>query len=80
MQQFEYKGRYDEVKEGVHPYNAGVVGTIKPERNADDLRCEMEKLRVDFAYQTNKLKSENEKLKECIVRMAMGKYGVLNDD
>lgn len=30
-------------------------------------------------YRANKAESENRMLKECIVRMTLGRYGVLND-
>lgn len=52
------------------------------QRYTDALRCELEKYKKEaeeFEYQYNRLRSENEMLKECVVRMCMGRYGVLNE-
>ena len=40
---------------------------------------EYEKRLVDAEYRARKAESENAMLKECIVRMALGRYGVLNE-
>lgn len=40
---------------------------------------EREKLMAELGYRANKAESDNAMLKECIVRMALGRYGVLND-
>lgn len=40
---------------------------------------EREKLMAELEYRANKAEGNNEMLKECIVRMALGRYGVLND-
>lgn len=45
-----------------------------------DMPLEEYKKRLDDAeYRARKAESENAMLKECIVRMALGRYGVLND-
>ena len=38
-----------------------------------------DKMLAELQYQYDKETSENKQLKECIVRMALGRYGVLND-
>lgn len=43
------------------------------------LREEYEKRLADAEYRARMAEKENAMLKECIVRMAMGRYGVLND-
>ena len=40
---------------------------------------EYRKRLCDAEYRAHKAESENAMLKECIVRMALGRYGVLND-
>lgn len=40
---------------------------------------EIEKRMSELDYRANKTESDNNMLKECIVRMALGRYGVLND-
>ena len=40
---------------------------------------EYEKRLYEAEYRAKRAESENAMLKECIVRMAMGRYGVLND-
>ena len=40
---------------------------------------EREKLMAELDYRANKAESDNKMLKELIVRMALGRYGVLND-
>ena len=40
---------------------------------------EYRKRLAEAEYRANKAESENKMLKECIVRMALGRYGVLND-
>ena len=45
----------------------------------DMSREEYQKRLVDAEYRAHKAESENKMLKECIVRMALGRYGVLND-
>ena len=40
---------------------------------------EYEKRLYEAKYRAKRAESENAMLKECIVRMAMGRYGVLND-
>ena len=40
---------------------------------------EKEKLMAEMENRAIKAESENKVLKECIVRMALGRYGVLND-
>lgn len=40
---------------------------------------EYEKRLADAEYRARMAEKENAMLKECIVRMAMGRYGVLND-
>lgn len=40
---------------------------------------ETQKHIAELEYQYNKEHSENKMLKECIVRMALGRYGVLNE-
>ena len=33
----------------------------------------------EYEYQLKRLRSDNEMLKECVVRMCLGRYGVLNE-
>lgn len=40
---------------------------------------EKEKLMAELEYRAKKAEGDNNMLKECIVRMALGRYGVLND-
>lgn len=40
---------------------------------------EREKLMAELDNRANKAERDNKVLKECIVRMALGRYGVLND-
>ena len=40
---------------------------------------EYRKRLADAEYRAAKAESENQMLKECIVRMALGRYGVLNE-
>lgn len=40
---------------------------------------ETQKQIAELQYQYDKERSDNKKLKECIVRMSLGKYGVLNE-
>ena len=40
---------------------------------------EFEKRLVDAENRAKRAESENQMLKECIVRMALGRYGVLNE-
>lgn len=52
------------------------------QRYVDSLTREQENLikeveELDYKYK--RIKSENEMLKDCIVRMCLGKYGVLNE-
>ena len=52
------------------------------QRYTDALRCELEKYKKEaeeLEYQYNRLRSENGRLKECVVRMCMERYGVLNE-
>ena len=48
-------------------------------RTADMPIEEYRKMLAEAEYRANKAESENKMLKECIVRMALGRYGVLND-
>ncbi len=48
-------------------------------RNEFDMLIEEYRKRLAEAeYRANKAESDNQMLKECIVRMAMERYGVLN--
>lgn len=48
--------------------------------NESDIPIEEYRKRLkDAEYRARKAESENVMLKECIVRMAMGRYGVLNE-
>ena len=45
----------------------------------DNVKPNREKQIAELEYRANKAESDNNMLKECIVRMALGRYGVLND-
>ena len=47
--------------------------------DVDMPREEYQKRLVDAEYRANKAESDCAMLKECIVRMALGRWGVLND-
>ena len=51
----------------------------KPVSECDMPIEEYRKRLVEAEYRANKAESENQMLKECIVRMALGRYGVMND-
>ena len=55
-------------------YAAEIIHDLLYQEKVNDAK-EYEELN----YRANKAERENEMLKECIVRMALGKYGVLND-
>ena len=55
-----------------------------PNTREDKLTCDMSieeyrKRLAEAEYRAHKAESETTMLKECIVRMALGRYGVLND-
>ena len=64
-------------------YAAEIITQLLDNVKANDARlhnnCEREKLMAELEYRAKKAESDNETLKECIVRMALGRYGVLND-
>jgi hypothetical protein len=45
----------------------------------DMLLEEYKKRMTEAEYRAKKAENENTMLKECIVRMALGRYGVLNE-
>ena len=47
----------------------------------DDRERDKDRLKqiAELEYRANKAESDNKVLKECIVRMALGRYGVLNE-
>ena len=47
--------------------------------DCDMSREEYRKRLEEAEYRARKAESENAMLKECIVRMTLGKYGVVND-
>lgn len=64
-------------------YAAEIISQLLDNVEANDARIsanrEREKLMSELEYRANKAESDNTMLKECIVRMALGRYGVLND-
>ena len=56
-----------------------ILNDLKREESTMKLSLETEKVLVDATYRADRAERENKNLKECIVRMALGRYGVLND-
>ena len=64
-------------------YAAEVISQLLDNVKANNAKIrgdlDREKQIAELEYRANKTESDNNMLKECIVRMALGRYGVLND-
>ena len=60
-------------------FAAEIITQLLDNAKANRADREREKLMAELDHRANKAESDNEMLKECIVRMALGRYGVLND-
>ena len=62
---------------------ADVITNLLDKLKANDAMMHDDRDRVkqiaELEYRANKAESDNKVLKECIVRMALGRYGVLNE-
>ena len=60
-------------------YAAEIITQLLDNAKANRADREIEKRMAELDYRAAKAESDNKVLKECIVRMALGRYGVLND-
>ena len=60
-------------------FAAEIITQLLDNAKANRADREIEKRMAELDIRAIKAESDNKMLKECIVRMALGRYGVLND-